>query len=138
LAYSLNFRERQDYDPGEDGITVPVILSTGYKQVKFLAKVDTGAANCIFQREYGEELGLSVEGGTPKRFDTVAGSFQTYGHDLTLSALGYDLAVTVYFASVLGFPRNVLGRHGWLQLMRLGVVDYEGRLYASRYDEETS
>jgi hypothetical protein len=137
VPYSLSFRERQDYDPGEDGITVPVILSTGYRQVKFLAKVDTGATNCIFQREYGEELGLDVEAGVSKRFATAAGSFLAHGHDLTLSAMGYDMAATVYFASALGFPRNVLGRHGWLQVMRLGVVDYEGRLYASRYDEET-
>ena len=136
MPYSLSFRERQDYDPGEDGITVPVILSTGYSQVKFLAKVDTGAANCIFQREYAEELGISVETGAPKQFGTVAGAFLTYGHELTVSALGYQFDVTVYFSSVLGFPRNVLGRHGWLQLMRLGLVDYEGKLYASRYDEE--
>lgn len=136
MPYSLSFRERQDYDPGEDGITVPVILSTGYKQVKLLAKVDTGATNCIFQREYGEELGINVEGGTPKQFGTVAGSFLAYGHDLTLSALGYEFNVTVYFSFVPGFPRNVLGRHGWLQLMRLGLVDYDGKLYASRYDEE--
>jgi hypothetical protein len=136
VPYSLSFRERQDYDPGEDGITVSVILSTGYKQVRLLAKVDTGASNCIFQREYGEELGLDLEAGTPKRFGTVVDSFLAYGHDLTLSALGYDLAVTAYFASVLSFPRNVLGRHGWLQLMRLGLVDYDGKLYASRYDKE--
>lgn len=136
MPYTLSFRERQNYDPGEDGITVPVILSTGYKQVRLLAKVDTGAANCIFQREYAEELGIDVETGSPKNFDTVVGPFRTYGHELTLSSLGYQFNVTVYFSAALGFPRNVLGRHGWLQLMRLGIVDYEGKLYADRYDEE--
>jgi hypothetical protein len=59
-----------------------------------------------------------------------------YGHELTLSALGYQFDVTVYFAADQSFPRNVLGRHGWLQQLRLGIVDYDGKLYASRYDEE--
>lgn len=136
MPYALLFSIAHDYDPALDSINVPVILSTGPARVKLLAKVDTGASNCIFQREHGEALGLNIEGGTPKHFGTAAGSFLAYGHDLTLSALGYQFNVTVYFAFALGFPRNVLGRHGWLQQMRLGLVDYEGKLYASKYDEE--
>ena len=33
--------------------------------------------------------------------------------------------------------RNLLGRRGWLQLLRLGIVDYGNELYLSRYDDES-
>jgi hypothetical protein len=29
----------------------------------------------------------------------------------------------------------VRGRVGWLNQLRVGLVDYEGKLYLSRYDE---
>jgi hypothetical protein len=50
MPQSLLFRVTHDYDPALDSITVPVILSIGQARVKLLAKVDTGASNCIFQR----------------------------------------------------------------------------------------
>ena len=42
---------------------------------------------------------------------------------------------TVYFAAAHGLPRNVLGRHGFLERLRLGLVDYDGILLASAYDD---
>jgi hypothetical protein len=137
MPYSLSFRERFDYDTSQIGITVPVVLSLGYERVKILAKVDTGAENCIFQREYGEELGIDIGAGVPKQFSTATGSFLTYGHEVTLSSMGYEFNVMVYFSFDYRFIRNVLGRQGWLEQMRLGIVHYDGQLYASRYDEDT-
>lgn len=67
-------------------------------------------------------------------FQTAVGSFDAYGHTLTLETLGYSFDVMVYFASDESFTRNVLGRRGWLDQVRLGVVEYEGQLYPSRYD----
>jgi hypothetical protein len=43
--------------------------------------------------------------------------------------------VTVYFAAHESFTRNVLGRSGWLDQVRLGIVEYESKLYLSRYGE---
>ena len=54
---------------------------------------------------------------------------------LTLETLGYSFDVTVYFAVNESFTRNVLGRRGWLDQLRLGIVEYESKLYLSRYDE---
>jgi len=31
--------------------------------------------------------------------------------------------------------RNVLGRRGFMEQVRLGLIDYEGKLYLSSYDE---
>jgi hypothetical protein len=37
--------------------------------------------------------------------------------------------VTVYFAAHESFTRNVLGRRGWLDLVRLGQAEYVSKLY---------
>jgi hypothetical protein len=41
----------------------------------------------------------------------------------------------VYFAANQSFTRNVLGRRGWLDQVRPGIVEHDGKLYLSRYDE---
>ena len=38
-------------------------------------------------------------------------------------------------SSIPAFGRNILGRRGWIDVLRLGIVDYEGALYVSRYDD---
>jgi len=79
-------------------------------------------------------LGLEVETGEPILISTVTGSFAAYGHALTLETLGYSFDVTVYFAAHEAFTRNVLGRRGWLDRVRLGLVEYESKMYLSRYE----
>jgi hypothetical protein len=51
-----------------------------------------------------------------------------------LEVLGFELEVVVYFAAHYELVRNVLGRFGFMQQLRLGIVDYEGKLYIGRYD----
>ena len=129
----LEFETLHNY-AAKDNIEVPVTLRSGERTVSFPAQLDTGATYCIFERSYAETLGLSVESGTPLRFTTAIGSFDAYGHMLTLEALGYSFDVTVYFAHE-SFRRNVLGRRGWIDHVRLGLIEYESKLYLSRYSE---
>src|SRR5438874_450161 len=98
VAHTLAFEVLHEYDTGESGITVPVVLSIGQASVKLLAKLDTGASFCIFKREHGEELGLNIESGKQEWIGTAKGPFFTYGHNLSLSALGFQFDVTAYFA----------------------------------------
>jgi len=63
------------------------------------------------------------------------GSFDAYGYMLTLEALGYSFDVTVYFAAHENFRRNVLGRRGWIDHVRLGLIEYESKLYLSGHSE---
>lgn len=49
--------------------------------------------------------------------------------------LGVEFDLTVYFAKYQNFNRNVLGRQGWLQRIRLGIVDYDGNLFLSHHDD---
>jgi hypothetical protein len=122
------------YDYGTEAIIIPVELQLADKTVRADAYVDTGATFCVFKRELGAALDIDVESGTPLRLSTVTGSFDAYGHMLTLKTLDYSFDVIVYFAADESFARNVLGRRGWLDRVRLGLVEYESKLYLSRYD----
>ena len=134
--HQLDFDTLHTYGTDKNGVEIPVTLRLGQNTVRFPARLDTGAAFCVFERGYAETLGLAVETGTPLRFSTAIGSFDVYGHTLTLETLGYSFDVTVYFAAEQSFTRNVLGRRGWLDQVRLGLVEYESKLYPSRYNEQ--
>jgi len=99
-----------------------------------MAKVDTGAAHCIFERRYAEMLGINPESGRLQRFRTATGSFAAYEHEVTLQMLGISLSSTVYFAQDPLFTRNFLGRAGWLDRLRLAIIDYGRNLHLSAYD----
>ena len=101
--------------------------------VGLIARLDTGAAHCIFERRYAEELGLDVESGRAQRFRTMAGSFVAYAHEVTIQTLGIGFASGVFFAEDTGFNRNFLGRSGWLDRLRIGIVDYERLLFLGIY-----
>lgn len=135
MSEVLSFSESYDYDTLKIGITVPTKLFFGEKSVRLEAKVDTGAENCIFERTHAERLGINVESGNLVVFNTAAGNFTAYGHELTLSVLGMETYAKVYFAKDENFKRNVLGRQGWLDRVKLGLIDYEGKLLLSAYAE---
>jgi hypothetical protein len=134
MAYTLSFDHLYSYDTRKVGITIPVVLKIGEETATTTAKLDTGASHCIFERFVGEELGLAIENGDQQTISTVTGSFTVYGHEVTISVKDFDFAGMVYFAADDGFKRNVLGRQGWLDRVRFGLVDYEGKLYLSRHD----
>ncbi len=135
MSHQLTFRLLHEYDAGLEGISFDAILNYKGKQTRVKAKLDTGASFCIFQREHGEELDIEIERGTAQRIGTATGSFTAYGHEVKLIALGLEIDTTIYFAELYGFPRNVLGRRGWLNQVRLALIDYEGKFFLSRYDE---
>jgi hypothetical protein len=133
-VHHLDFDTLHAYGTDKDSVEVPVTPRFGQRTVSFPARLDTGASFCVFERGYAETLGLEVETGSALRFSTALGSFDAYGHMLTLETLGYSFDVTVYFAADESFTRNVLGRRGWLDQVRLGIVEYEGKLYLGRYN----
>lgn len=135
MPHQLSFTSAYDYDTRLTGIEVPVTLHHGSEATQFRAKIDTGSSLCIFRRDDGEKPGLDIESGELIRISTVTGSFPAYGHELSLTVLGIETVSTVYFAADHSFKRNVLGRQGWLNRVKLGLLDYEGRLFLSSYDE---
>jgi hypothetical protein len=99
------------------------------------AKLDSGSVFCILQRRYAKLLELDLEAGTLQHIRTATGSFLAYGHDIILSIEGIEWHATVYFAEDEFFPVNVVGRVGFLDRLRIGLVDYEQMLYLSAYDD---
>jgi hypothetical protein len=134
VPHLLEFDELFRYQQNDDGIVLPVAIESGAQRVQFEAKVDTAATYCIFARGYGEHLGLEIEHGVEQRFGTALGVFTAYGHQLHLETLGFRFESYVFFASDNGMTKNVLGRRGWLDLLKVGIIDYAGELYLSQYE----
>ncbi len=135
MVHSLAFDELLKYDAGDPGITIPVLLKLGGIVRDVDAKLDSGSSFCVFERLHGLSLGLEIESGHRQRIGTATGSFIAYGHSLTLSVKGFDFDVIAYFAEDEAINRNVLGRHGFINRVQLGLIDYEGQLFLSRYGE---
>jgi hypothetical protein len=133
MGESVEFDEVYDYSLFEIGITVPVSIVRGGKSEGLRAKVDTGSTFCIFRRSHGSALGLDIETGLPVNIATATDSFRAFGHELILEVLGIELVSTVYFAESEHFDRNVLGRIGFLDRVKLGLIEPDGKLYLSQY-----
>ncbi len=133
MPFPLIFNLRYEYDSQKDGITIPAVLRLNGKMAFCDAKVDPGAQVCVFQREIGESLDLGVETGHQIKLNSLAGSLIAFGHSVTLSTFDLEFDSVVYFAKDYNLPRNLLGREGWLQKVRMAVVDYDAELYLNSY-----
>lgn len=134
MSVSITFAQIWEYSGDSAGITVPTLLGCGGRIVSSIAKVDTGAEFCLFDRGYGERLGLNIEEGLPIVMQTLSGTLEAFGHEVTIQTLGLAFQSTVYFSKHSGLPRNLLGRNGWLRNLRVGLIDYENRLLLSAYE----
>ena len=133
MPVSLEFAASHHYGQSSDGIDVPTTLIVSGQSIDLVAKLDTGAAHCVFERKYAEMLGLDVESGRLQRFRTVAGSFAAYEHEVTVHTLGVEFSAVVFFAQNPVFTRNVLGRSGWLDRLRVALIDYDRMIFLNAY-----
>ena len=77
---------------------------------------------------------MRIEDGLHKTYATVNGKFEAYGHEISIQVLGTETSAMVYFYAEPGIGRNVLGRCGWLDRLRFGLVDYEQAVYIANYN----
>ena len=133
MSATLEFDEVYQHNTHKSGITVPIKLIYAENQIGFRAKIDTGSSHCIFERKHGQQLELEIENGIELNFSTATGSFRAFGRELTLSVFGIETVSTVYFAESDYFDRNVLGRIGWLDRVKLGLIEQEDKLFLSEY-----
>jgi hypothetical protein len=64
----------------------------------------------------------------------MAGSFVAFKHEVILHTLGIEFSSVVFFAEDPEFTRNFVGRAGWLDRLRIGIIDYDRMLFLSAYD----
>jgi hypothetical protein len=133
-VYQIEFTTAFSYGNEREGISVPVVLKAGVNSVRLAASVDTGATFCIFRNELAEALGLDPANASLKRFRTANSSFEAFAHEVEISVLGVTTFSTVYFFADVSINKNVLGRVGWLDRVRLGLVDYDSTIYLGSYD----
>lgn len=134
MSKELSFDHEYRYDDEEEGIPLPIKLTFGGRTVAVTAKVDTGAAVCLFRHEIGLKLGVPIDQGIPITLGGLTGKLEAYGHEVTLQTGELNFQSLVYFAKYPNLPRNLLGRRGWLRNLRLGLIDYDNLLYLSDYD----
>lgn len=135
MAYLMEFEHQFKYLSLKGGIWIQAYLSVGGAPVRCEAKIDTGSEYCVFQREMADKLGLNVESGYRMPLDSPGGVVETYCHEVTLHTLALSFESIVCFVSNPYFPRNLLGRNGWLIHLKLGIIDYEQTIYLSPYSQ---
>ena len=135
MSYSLEFSHRHVFQSASH-IRIPVtLLSTSSLWTDVVAAVDTASTFCVFDRTYGEVLGLDIESGIRQRIGTATGSFYAYGHELALVVFDLEWQAVVYFAESAEFAINVVGRVRFLDRLKIGLVDYEQLLLLGLYNE---
>ena len=72
--------------------------------------------------------------GIRKRFRTANSGFEAYGHEIELIVFGVATQSMVYFFADPMIDKNVLGRIGWLDRVRLGLVHHDNKIYLAPYD----
>jgi hypothetical protein len=134
MSTRLSFDVELTYADDPSGIAIPIFVGFGVSVLRDSAEIDTGAEVCLFRQELAEELGIALEAGVPKTLNTLAGSLECFGHEVTIYTNELAFQSLIYFAKYPGLPRNILGRQGWLRNLRLAVIDYDDLLYLSAYD----
>lgn len=134
MTHRLEFSQVHSYSGKASGISIPIRVRSGARTVDVLAYIDTGASDCLFERIVGETLRLDVEAGEPRGFATAAGRVQTFGHSVIIETLDLRIESMVYFFADENVKKNLLGRRGWLDRLRFGLVEHDQVLYLAPYD----
>ncbi len=80
----LTFEQEHRYPDDEEGISISIKLTHGDKTLRVDAKVDPGAAVCLFSHEAGLKLGIPIEQGIPIKLGGLTSSLDAFGHEVTL------------------------------------------------------
>ena len=134
--HQLEFTRTHSYAGRDASINVPVALRSGALFADLVASIDTGASHCLFENAYAARLGLDLTTGVLTRFQTANSIFDAYGHEVEIDVLGIVTHSLVYFFAEPSIRKNVLGRGGWLDRVRVGLVDHDRALYLAEYDHE--
>lgn len=131
MSFQIDFEKKVTYESIKTGITIDAVLYYGGSEVICPAKVDTGSEFCLFARTFADILNIDLESGYRENFSTLGGGIIGYAHQIELETLGLRFQSYVYFAENYSINRSLLGRQGWLQLVKIGIDDYKSEIYLS-------
>ena len=114
----------------------PFQFSFGSAQAscRWLPALTPDLPSVIFGTEVADALGLELASGVRKRFRTANSGFEAYGHEIEITALGVVTHSAVYFFGDPMINKNVLGRTGWLDRVRLGLIHHDSKIFLAPYD----
>ncbi len=135
MSFQMDFEKKVIYESIRTGITIDAVLRYGESEVVCPAKVDTGSEFCLFARTFADALDIDLKSGYRENFSTLGGGIIGYAHQIELETLGLQFQSYVYFAESYSINRSLLGRQGWLQLVKLGLDDYQSEIYLSPNSE---
>jgi hypothetical protein len=75
-----------------------------------------------------------LKAALPNALELPPALFFAYGHEVKISVKDLEWEATIYFAEPADFPVNVVGRNGFLDHLRLEVIDYDQVLYLANYN----
>ncbi|MBS1824708.1 MAG: aspartyl protease family protein [Acidobacteria bacterium] len=127
--HRLDFAVKHEFSSTTRGIEIDVTFDGG---ARVKAKIDTGAEFCVFQADVASMLELKLDEGEEREFSLAnGGKFKAYGHSLRFWTLESEFDSVIYFSEEIN--RNVLGRNGWLNKVRVAFVDHDCLVYLSNH-----
>lgn len=131
MSFQIEFEKKHIFESLKSGISVNVVLYNGNRERLSAAKIDTGSEVCLFARSIADFLEIETEKGFRQNFSTLSGGIVAYAHQLEIETLDIRFQSYIYFAESYEIKRNLLGRQGFLQLVKFGLDDYKSELYLS-------
>jgi hypothetical protein len=131
----VEYKAKHFYQGKDGSVLLPVTLRSADRVVDLVASLDTGASFCLFEGSYAALLGLDLKQGCLTRFRTANSSFEAYGHEVEIEAIGIQTYSMVYFFADESIVKNVLGRSGWLDRVRVGITHHDQLLYLSDHED---
>jgi predicted aspartyl protease len=107
---------------------LPVRLHYGDQHIDVLSLIDTGAADCLFDYEVGEALGIDLGGGVEKEYYGIAGqSVKGYIHEIQLQIHGFNERINVEAGFIEVLPISLLGQAGFFDNYQVTFMRFRGR-----------
>jgi len=89
---------------------IDVTLTNSKNIIKVNAVVDSGAAISLFKGSVARELGIKLEDGEKKIFQTASSKLVGYIHEVHAEVAGNSFECKIAFSDDLGTSFNMLGR----------------------------
>lgn len=111
---------------------IPVTIKANDKKQRFLMLVDSGADNCIFDRDVANILGINIENGEQIKTGGIGGSASVYYFDnIYINVGGTEIKTRCGFIDgnlVDGKIAGVLGRQGFFEHFKVCINERKGEI----------